>query len=239
MSVRTDRGRSAGRLAHGLAIAAMIHVGARIHAARSAGDERQLTTELTLARLAGGSRVRGRHAHLTAGTAIGCITRRVHARGSAGGFAAAGGRTQSVFANLGLGTDFSASAAVFWVRAVVDAVAGAVCIAGVATEPALPAAAKRDAVGRGRAGLATRTTIFDVRVELLATAVAGAVARLAGQFTHGISADGAGVRRATATFTAVPAVTWIGCQIHARTAAVARARWTRGGALAAGTHLVL
>src|SRR6478735_2336800 len=181
---------------------------------------------------------RGR-AHLAACAAIGCVAGGVYTGSAAGRIGCAVERAHSAFADLPGAADFAARAAVFWIRALVDTSTRALRVPAIAGHGAFPTRAGRHSVYRRWTGIAARAAVVEVRIELLTTAVASAVAGRAGEGTRGVLADGSGVGGAAAGSGALPAVAGIRGQIHARTPAIAGARGTGRGAFAARADLVL
>ena len=230
---------SRGGFTHRRAIAAMVHVRARIDTGRAAGDEWQLAVELALAGLTRGRRVGRRHTDFAAIAAIGGVTRGVHAGRATGGLGAASQRARSAFTELPRAAGLSACAAVLGVRAAIDAAARAVVVARAAIHGTLSVVAEGSAVGHRGANLAARTAVVDVGIELLAAAVARAVAGRTGQGAHRALADGTGVRSAGAGLAAITAVARIAGQVHTRAVAIAGPRGTSRSALCARAHLVL
>src|SRR5881628_2905147 len=135
--------------------------------------------------------MRGGAARLAASAAVGGVTRGIHAGRTTRHLATAGRCAFSAFAHLARSACFAARSAVLGIRALIDAFARTVAVAGVATQCADSAAADRNTIGRGRANLATRAAIVEVAIELLTTAVARTVACSAGQPARGAFAGGA------------------------------------------------
>lgn len=239
MAVSAGCGATAGCLTGVLALTAMIDVRARVDTTRSARDERGLTAEMTLAGLTRRGGVRRRRAYLAARATIGGVVRGVDACAATRGLAATGERAGSVFAHLIRAAGLATRTAVLWIRTLIDALVRTVVVAAVATDGALSAAAQRNPVGRRAANFPTRAAVFEVGVEFLATPVARAVARGAGQCADRVLANRAGVWCAVAHFRAVTAVVRIRRQSHARTAAIAGASGTSRAAFAARADLVL
>lgn len=234
-----SRGRVWLRFTDRLAVAAVVYITARIDAAATALNERCLALELTLAGLTRRRRVRWGHAYLATPTAVGSVTRGIHAGRVAGGLFTTGCGARAVLTNFPRATRFAAAAAILRIGALVDTRAGARGVAWVAIERALSRAAHCHAIRGGRADLAAGATIAHVAVEFLATAVACAIACRAGQRALGALTDGGGMRRGAAHSGAIAAVARIIGQIHARAPAIGRAGRTGRGALTAGAHFIL
>ena len=208
LAINAGRGGPGGSFASRLTVAAVIHVAPWIDASHRAVDERQLAAKLAFACLARGRRMGGARAHLAAGSAIRSVARGVHARRTTGRLGTIQG-TGAVFTDLARATNFPASAAVFGIGALVDASPRALLVAAVAVHGALPVRASRNSVGGRRTNFAARAAVVEVRVELLAAAIASPITGRAGDGTGRVLTNGSGVGGSAAGLGALSTVTGV------------------------------